>query len=131
MEAHLDHLRVFFFFGKILCVQDEVKMPLELNKRGQSTTYQSMWLKPPCCAEPLFPHMVPSARQRKVRANVVLLVMCLGPKDKHLMICVVCIPNMSTFRAFRSLCVSLLLLRMYTAIHQSPAQTHLHASQAP
>ena len=46
--------------------------------------------------------------------------------------CVVCIPNMSTFHAFRSLCVSLrLLARLYTAIHQSPAQTHLHASQAP
>ena len=45
---------------------------------------------------------------------------------------VVCIPNRSTFRAFRSLCVSLrLLARLYTAIHQSPAQTHLHASQAP
>ena len=45
---------------------------------------------------------------------------------------VVCIPNMSTFRAFRSLCVSLCLLaRLYTAIHRPPAQTHLHASQAP
>ena len=45
---------------------------------------------------------------------------------------VVCIPNMSTFRAFRSLCVSLrLLARLYTTIHQSPAQTQLHASQAP
>ena len=40
---------------------------------------------------------------------------------------VVCIPNMSTFRAFRSLCVSLCLLaRLYTAIHRPPAQTHLH-----
>ena len=45
---------------------------------------------------------------------------------------VVCIPNMSTFRAFRSLCVSLCLLaRLYTAIHRPPAQTHLHASQTP
>ena len=45
---------------------------------------------------------------------------------------VVCIPNMSTFRAFRSLCVSLCLLaRLYTAIHRPSAQTHLHASQAP
>ena len=45
---------------------------------------------------------------------------------------VVFIPNMSTFRAFRSLCVSLrLLARLYATIHQSPAQTHLHASQAP
>ena len=45
---------------------------------------------------------------------------------------VVCIPNISTFRAFRSLCVSLCLLaRLYTAIHRPPAQTHLHASQAP
>ena len=45
---------------------------------------------------------------------------------------VVCIPNMSTFRAFPSLCVSLCLLaRLYTAIHRPPAQTHLHVSQAP
>ena len=45
---------------------------------------------------------------------------------------VVCIPDMSTFRAFPSLCVSLCLLaRMYKAIHQPLAQTHLHASQAP
>ena len=45
---------------------------------------------------------------------------------------VVCIPNMSTFRAFPSLCVSLCLLaRLYTAIHLSPAQTHLHVSQKP
>ena len=45
---------------------------------------------------------------------------------------VVCIPNMSTFRAFRSLCVSLCsLARVYTAIHRPPAQTHLRASQAP
>ena len=45
---------------------------------------------------------------------------------------VVCIPNMSTFRAFPSLCVSLCLLaRLYTAINQPPAQTHLHVSQAP
>ena len=35
---------------------------------------------------------------------------------------VVCIPNMSTFRALRSLCVSLCLLaRLYTAIHRPPA----------
>ena len=45
---------------------------------------------------------------------------------------VVCIPNMSTFRAFPSLCVSLCLLaRLYTAIHRPLAPTHLHVSQAP
>ena len=45
---------------------------------------------------------------------------------------VVCIPNMSTFRAFPSLCVSLCLIALlYTAIHRPPAQTHLHVSQAP
>ena len=39
---------------------------------------------------------------------------------------VVCISNMSTFRAFPSLSVSLCLLaRLYTAIHRPPAQTHL------
>ena len=45
---------------------------------------------------------------------------------------VVCITNMSTFRAFSALCVSLCLLaRLYTAIHRPPAQTYLHVSQAP
>ena len=45
---------------------------------------------------------------------------------------VVCNPNMSTFRAFPSLCVSLCLLtRLYTAIHRPLAPTHLHVSQAP
>ena len=44
---------------------------------------------------------------------------------------VVCIPNMSTFRTFPSLCVSLCLLeRLYTAIHRPLAPTHLHVSQA-
>ena len=47
-------------------------------------------------------------------------------------LCVVCIPDMSTFRPFPSLFVSLCLLaRLYTAIHRPPAPTHLHMSQAP
>ena len=45
---------------------------------------------------------------------------------------VVCNPDMSTFHAFPSLCVSLCLLaRLYTGIHRPPAQTHLHVSQGP
>ena len=45
---------------------------------------------------------------------------------------VVCMPKMSTFRAFLSLSVSLCLLaRLHTAIHRPQAQTHLHVSLAP
>ena len=36
-----------------------------------STTHKSMWLKPPSCAEPPFPHEVPRTLQRKGRPDVV------------------------------------------------------------
>ena len=64
-------------------------------------------------------------------ADRILCAVRLQQKLRNLLLMLFCIPNMSTFRAFPSLCVSLCLLAgLYTAIHRPPAQTHLHVSQA-